>query len=79
MKALILISSIFYILGFKISNKFDLIKKVHPVEKIITTPVPAQQPSNAIHYNDETKSATSADSLKSVKKTEYDIENSKHF
>ena len=36
MKALILISSIFYILGLKISNKIDLVKKSSPVEKIIT-------------------------------------------
>ncbi|WP_321345634.1 hypothetical protein [uncultured Draconibacterium sp.] len=36
MKALILISSIFYILGLKISNKIDLVKKSNPVEKIIT-------------------------------------------
>ncbi len=36
MKAIILITSIFYILGLKISNKFDLIKKSNPVEKIIS-------------------------------------------
>ncbi len=36
MKTIILISSIFYILGLKISNKIDLIKKSNPVEKIIT-------------------------------------------
>ncbi|MCY1723107.1 hypothetical protein OU798_22355 [Prolixibacteraceae bacterium Z1-6] len=34
MKTIILISSIFYILGLKISNKIDLIKKVTPVDKI---------------------------------------------
>lgn len=36
MKAIILISSIFYILGLKISNKIDLIKKHAPAEKTIT-------------------------------------------
>jgi len=36
MKAIILITSIFYILGLKISNKFDLIKRSNPVEKIIS-------------------------------------------
>lgn len=36
MKAIVLISSIFYILGLKISDKIDLIKRSNPVEKIIT-------------------------------------------
>ena len=36
MKAIILISSIFYILGLKIGNKIDLVKKSHPVDKVIT-------------------------------------------
>ena len=44
MKALILISSIFYILGLKISNKIDLVKKSNPVEKIITHKVKATEP-----------------------------------
>jgi hypothetical protein len=39
MKAIILISSIFYILGLKISNKIDFIKKSNPVETIITNKI----------------------------------------
>lgn len=35
MKAFILISSIFYILGLKISNKIDLIRHHNSVEKVI--------------------------------------------
>jgi len=39
MKAIILISSIFYILGLKIGNKIDFIKKSNPVETIITNKI----------------------------------------
>ena len=37
MKAIILISSIFYILGLKIGNKIDLVKKVNPIKTITAT------------------------------------------
>ncbi len=49
MKAIILISSIFYILGLKVSHKIDVVKKVNPVEK--TTSVekaPKTIPLNSI-------------------------------
>ncbi|MDX8339335.1 hypothetical protein SLH46_09095 [Draconibacterium sp. IB214405] len=44
MKAIILISSIFYILGLKVSNTIDLVKKSNPTEKIITHKVQAAEP-----------------------------------
>ena len=46
MKAIILISSIFYILGLKIGNKIDLVKKSNPPEKVITENVKVEKPSD---------------------------------
>ena len=36
MKAIILISSIFYILGLKVSHTFEFVKKSNPVDKVIS-------------------------------------------
>ncbi|HYQ56174.1 MAG TPA: hypothetical protein VEP89_02425 [Draconibacterium sp.] len=53
MKIIILISSIFYILGLKISNKIDLVKKSNPVEKIITHKTKTAEPEDAAKYEEE--------------------------
>lgn len=58
MKALILISSIFYILGLKISNKIDLVKKSNPVEKIITHKVKAVEPEKCTTFEAEAEKET---------------------
>lgn len=58
MKALILISSIFYILGLKISNKIDLVKKSNPVEKIITHKVNAAEPEKNATFEADAKQDT---------------------
>ena len=55
MKALILISSIFYILGLKISNKIDLVKKSNPVEKIITNKVETTESEKNATFESNTK------------------------
>ena len=55
MKALILISSIFYILGLKISNKIELVKKTNPVKKIITHKVKAAEPEKCTSFEAETE------------------------
>lgn len=52
MKAIILISSIFYILGLKISNQIDLIKKNNPVEKIIIQSVKPETPPKTIDFKE---------------------------
>lgn len=39
MKAIILISSIFYILGLKLGNKIDLVKDNEPTPKVITNKI----------------------------------------
>lgn len=37
MKSIILISSLFYLLGLKIGHKIDLVKKVNPIKSISVT------------------------------------------
>lgn len=59
MKIIILVSSIFYILGLKISHKIDLLKRSHPVEKITIHQEKQIKPAKAIHFDEvqtETKS-----------------------
>lgn len=53
MKALILITSIFYILGLKISNKIDLIKKADPIKKVIIQSVHPSSPEKTANFNEE--------------------------
>ena len=65
MKAIILISSIFYILGLKIGNKIDIVKKANPVEKIITRCITAPpKPPKPIDFEQETMKQAKSDSLK---------------
>lgn len=51
MKAIILVSSIFYLLGLKISHKFDLIKNVTPVEKVTVIKAESSQTIKAADYS----------------------------
>ncbi len=67
MKAIILISSIFYILGLKIGNKIDIVKKSHPIEKIITNGIKTSKPLNAFHIEQKEDENAKPDSLKSEK------------
>jgi hypothetical protein len=53
MKAIILISSIFYILGLKIGNKIDLVKKSNPAEKVITEKAKVEKPSDSYDASKE--------------------------
>ena len=62
MKAIILISSIFYILGLKIGNQIDLVKKSNPVEKIITNTT-VKTPSKTIELKNEIGLKTNSGSL----------------
>lgn len=48
MKAIILISSIFYILGLKISNKIELVKKSNPMDTIVTKTIKSVNPDTCI-------------------------------
>ena len=66
MKAIILISSIFYILGLKIGHKIDFFKSYNPVQKISTTTIAVKQATKAVYFSDEVKQKSSADSLKNA-------------
>jgi hypothetical protein len=66
MKAIILISSIFYILGLKIGHKIDFFKSYNPVQKISTTTNAVKQATKAVYFSDEVKQKSSADSLKNA-------------
>ena len=63
MKAIILISSIFYILGLKIGNKIDLVKKSDSSEKIITQKVKAEKPSDCCQFTEELANKATPDSI----------------
>ncbi|MCD6355549.1 MAG: hypothetical protein J7L95_08365 [Prolixibacteraceae bacterium] len=63
MKIIILISSIFYILGLKISNRIDFLKKSNPVEKIITNTIRVEDHVKLFHFNQSTEKAD-PDSIK---------------
>lgn len=79
MKAIILISSIFYILGLKIGHKIDLFKSNNPVTKINTTTKALKQATKAVYFSDEVKQKTSIDTLKSDSKAEITAAETKHF
>ncbi len=64
MKTIILISSIFYILGLKIGNKIDLVKKNDPVEKVIATKVKVEKPESCCDYTGEIAKKLECDTIK---------------
>ena len=66
MKAIILISSIFYILGLKIGQKIDLFKNYNPIQKISTTTEAVKQATKAVYFSDEVQPKTSPDSINNV-------------
>ena len=53
MKAIILVSSIFYLLGLKISHTFDLVKPRSSVEKIVIQKAVPSKPVKAADYSKE--------------------------
>jgi len=64
MKAIILISSIFYILGLKISNKIDLFKRHQPeVKKVIIQNANSKTNEKSIELKDAIKLKQEKDSL----------------
>lgn len=63
MKAIILISSIFYILGLKISNKIDVVKKSSPIKKAIAHTVTPEPSDKNADFNKEKEIMNKEDSL----------------
>jgi hypothetical protein len=65
MKAIILISSIFYILGLKIGNKIDLVKKSTPVKKVVTEKIKTDMPAEDCYdYSKEMIKKAESDTTK---------------
>ena len=79
MKTIILISSIFYILGLKIGHKIDLFKNYNPVEKISTTTNAVKKAAKSVYFYDETKPDNSPDSLKNVGVVDKKAKEKNHF
>lgn len=65
MKAIILVSSIFYILGLKISNKFELIKKASPADTIISQTVQPRLNKKSIDFTTAEKETSAAETTHS--------------
>lgn len=64
MKTIILVSSIFYILGLKISNKIDIIKHPHTaVEKVIVNKTTPMKTEKSIDLKEAAKLETEQDSV----------------
>lgn len=67
MKALFLISSIFYILGLKLGFKIDSFKSSGPVEKITHTTSAVKNAAKSVYFNDASKTLPKNDSVQNVK------------
>lgn len=67
MKAIILISSLFYIIGLKIGNKIDLTSKSSPVEKVITNKISPDKCDKTFEFKSETNVQSQPDSVKNCK------------
>jgi len=79
MKAIILFSSIFYILGLKIGHKIDLFKNYNPVEKITTKTNVVKEAVKAVYFNDEIKPKSDTDSLKNVSVVDKTVKEKEHL
>jgi len=79
MKAIILFSSIFYLLGLKIGHKIDLFKNYNPVEKITTTTNAVKQVRKTVYFKDEVKLKCDKDSLKNESLDNKTIEKKTHL
>lgn len=61
MKVIILVSSIFYILGLKISNKIDLVKRSNPIQKVIMHTVKPEKTEKSANFKQEETEMKEAD------------------
>lgn len=64
MKTIVILSSIFYILGLKISHKIDLVKRCNPVEKIASTATVVKETTKTFYFGTDTKTTTVSDTIK---------------
>jgi len=77
MKAIILISSIFYILGLKIGDKIDLTTGTIEVKEITAPEVTPKKSETTIEYKEEINNQTQTDSLKNNSSEKELLDNSK--
>ena len=64
MKVIILLSSIFYILGLKLSNKIDLIKTTPRIEKISIQKATPAKSEKTIEYREAESLKAKTDTIK---------------
>jgi hypothetical protein len=79
MKAIILLSSIFYILGLKIGHKIDIFRTSNPVHKITTTTNAVKSAAKSVYFSEEVKKVPTVDSLKHENSVDRTTEEKKHF
>jgi hypothetical protein len=64
MKTVILISSIFYIIGLKVSSQIDLGGKSNPVDTLISNKIIPQQPAEAVQVFPSEENNAGVDTMK---------------
>lgn len=64
MKTILLLSSIFYILGLKLGHTINFVKAPNPVQKITNTTNAVKSAAKSINFSDESAKVTGIDSLK---------------
>ncbi len=64
MKAVILISSIFYIIGLKVSSNINLVGKSNPVDTLISNKIIPYQPAKSVQIFQSDENINETDSIK---------------
>lgn len=64
MKTILLLSSIFYILGLKLGHTINFVKAPNPVQKITNTTNAVKSAAKSISFSDESAKVTVIDTLK---------------
>ena len=73
MKTVLLFSSVFYLLGLKIGNTIEVLKKVViPVKSVITAPAPRQEKPEKAYYF---KAKDAAPAKEKAEKSNHQIQN----
>ncbi len=79
MKTILLLSSIFYILGLKLGHTINFVKAPNPVQKITNTTNAVKSAAKSINFSDESRKVSSADTLKNDNESEKKSQQIKHF
>ena len=79
MKTVILLSSIFYILGLKIGHKIDVVRAPVQIQKITNATHAVKSAAKSISFNSDSDKTTAVDSLRNNKETNKKEQQIKHF